>query len=418
MIMTLQEERLKSLESLEDFLRVTEGLSARMVGTEAERQGHVREVLERFSYVKLKKAQKGLVRRYLEATSGYSRQHLTRLIKRFREHAPLGQRKAPVKGFARRYTVQDVALLAETDQAHENLNGAATRHLFHRALHEYGDKRYVRLARISVSHLYNLRHSLGYREARGHWAGTKPSKNVSIALRKRPEPEGRAGFIRIDSVHQGDEGGIKGVYYINAVDCVTQWEVVACCEQISEAFRLPVLEHLLESFPFKILGVHADNGSEYINHRVARLLDKLNAEFTKSRPRHSNDNALVESKNGGVIRKAFGYAHIPQKHAAKLNRFCQEHLVPYLNLHRPCCYPEHRLDDKGKVRVTYPPQRTQTPLEKLASLPEAERNLKPGVRLRDLQEEAKRLTDNQAAERMRTARAALFQKILYPRKAA
>jgi transposase InsO family protein len=418
MIMTLQEERLRSLESLEEFLRGTAGLSARMLGTEAERQGHVREVLKRFSYPNLKKAQKGVVRRYLEATSGYSRQPLTRLIKRFREHAPLGQRKEPVKGFARRYTVQDVALLAETDQAHETLNGAATRQVFHRGLHEYGDERYRRLAGISVSHRYNLRHSLGYREARGHWEGTKASKNVSIALRKRPEPEGRAGFIRIDSVHQGDEEGGKGVYYINAVDCVTQWEVVACCEKISEAFLLPALEHLLKSFPFRILGVHADNGSEYINHRVARLLDKLNAEFTQSRPRHSNDNARVECKNGGVIRKAFGYAPIPQKHAAKLNRFCQEHLVPYLNLHRPCRYPERRMDDKGKVRVTYPLQQTQTPLEKLASLPEAQRNLKPGVQLGDLQEEAKRLTDNQAAEQIRTARAMLFQKILHTRKAA
>ncbi|MDR1163206.1 MAG: integrase [Candidatus Accumulibacter sp.] len=416
--MTMQEDRLKSLESLEEFLRGTAGLSARMVGTEAERQGHVRDVLKRFSYLELKKAQKSVVRRYLEATSGYSRQHLTRLIKRFREHAPLGQRKPPEKGFARRYTAKDIALLAETDKAHENLNGAATRHVFHRALHEYGDERYRRLASISVSHLYNLRHSLGYREARGHWEGTKPSKNVSIALRKRPEPEGRAGFLRIDSVHQGDEDGVKGVYYINAVDCVTQWEVVACCEKISEAFLLPLLEHLLESFPFRILGVHADNGSEYINHRVACLLDKLNAEFTKSRPRHSNDNALVECKNGGVIRKAFGYAHIPQKHAARLNRFCQDTLVPYLNLHRPCRYPERRMDDKGKVRVTYPLQLTQTPLEKLASLPEAARNLKPNVRLCDLRDEAKRLTDNQTAERMRTARAALFQEILRARKRA
>ncbi|MFO0520296.1 MAG: hypothetical protein ACK515_07730, partial [bacterium] len=73
--------------------------------------------------------------------------------------------------------------------------------------------------------------------------------------------------------------------------------VVACCERISEAYLLPVLEQLLASFPFTIRGFHADNGSEYINGRVAALLDKLHAEFTKSRPRRSNDNALAETKN-------------------------------------------------------------------------------------------------------------------------
>ena len=96
---------------------------------------------------------------------------------------------------------------------------------------------------------------------------------------------------------QGDQDGVKGVYHINAVDCVTQWELVATCEKISEAYLLPVIETLLAGFPFRILGFHADNGSEYINHKVARLLDKLSAEFTKSRPRHSNDNGLAETRH-------------------------------------------------------------------------------------------------------------------------
>jgi transposase InsO family protein len=88
------------------------------------------------------------------------------------------------------------------------------------------------------------------------------------------------------------------VYYINAVDCVTQWEIVACCEKISEAYFLPVIAAMLTQFPFKILGFHSDNGSEYINFQVAKMLNKLNIEFTKPRPRHSNDNGLFETKNG------------------------------------------------------------------------------------------------------------------------
>lgn len=96
------------------------------------------------------------------------------------------------------------------------------------------------------------------------------------------------------------------------MDEVTPYEIVASVERLSEADLLPVLDLLLEAFPVVIRGFHADNGSEYINKRVAELLNKLLIEFTKSRARHTNDNALVESKTAAVVRKHLGYAHIPQ----------------------------------------------------------------------------------------------------------
>ncbi|MEJ2756771.1 MAG: integrase, partial [Gammaproteobacteria bacterium] len=101
-------------------------------------------------------------------------------------------------------------------------------------------------------------------------------------------------------MHQGDLDKVKGVYHINAVDEITQFEVVMSVEGISEAFLMPVLEALLAAFPFKIQCFHSDNGSKYINYQVAGLLEKLHIEFTKSRARHSNDNGLMESKNGSV----------------------------------------------------------------------------------------------------------------------
>ena len=188
----------------------------------------------------------------------------------------------------------------------------------------FGDARYARLAGISVAHLYNLRQSEPYRKQRQVWRGTRPSP-VAIGIRKAPAPQGLPGYIRIDTVHQGDQDGMKGVYHINAVDMalalghlvgqplVTQWELVASVEHISEAYLLPVIALLLEGFPFAIRGFHSDSGSEYINHKTAGLLEKLRVEFTKSRPRHTNDNALAECKNGAVIRKTMGYSHIPQK---------------------------------------------------------------------------------------------------------
>lgn len=112
----------------------------------------------------------------------------------------------------------------------------------------------------------------------------------------------------MDTVHQGDLEAVKGVYHINAVDEVTQWQVMGAATQIGEQWLIPVLEVILAQFPFRIRSFHSDNESEFINHTVARLLNKLLAEQTKSRPRDPNDNGLVESKNGAIIRKHMGMA--------------------------------------------------------------------------------------------------------------
>lgn len=107
---------------------------------------------------------------------------------------------------------------------------------------------------------------------------------------------------------------------------------------------------MLEFFPFKIKGFHLDNGSEYINKKVAELLEKLRIEFIKSRARHSNDNALAESKNASIIRKTLGCIHIPQRHAELLNKFNQRYLNPHINYHRPCLFPQTVVDKKKARR--------------------------------------------------------------------
>jgi transposase InsO family protein len=412
MVIDMNETKLTTLEQVRAFLAGTVEVGFCATGTgEDERYRHIAGVLARFGYQRLKKPDKGLILRYLERTTGYSRQQVTRLVKRWSDGKGLRKRyRAPRNGWVRTFTDLDVALLAETDALHNTLSGPATVHLMRRALERYGDARYARLATISVGHLYNLRKERGYLARRQVFARTRPT-GIAIGVRRAPAPDGRPGFIRIDSVHQGDRDGVKGVYHINAVDCVTQWELVATCEKITEAYLLPVIEALLDAFPFRILGFHADNGSEYINHQVARMLDKLAAEFTKSRPRHSNDNGLAETKNGAIVRKHLGYSHIPQRFAAEVNAFCIEYLNPYINFHRPCLFAEDTLDKKGKTRKRYRLDAVMTPLEKLASLPKVESFLKPGVTLDALREKARAMSDNEAAERLNKARSQLFQSI-------
>ena len=407
MVIDMDETRLQTISQLQAFLAGTLEVRFSVPDSDDARYAHIVSVAQRLGYARLNRPDKGVVLRYLLATCGYSRAQLTRLLARVLDGQSLHKRyRAPAHAFAQRYTPADALLLAEVDRAHGTLSGPATVHLLKRAL-AHGDRRFERLASLSVSHLYNLRHSKTYQSQRVSFTKTRSVVNP-IGLRRAPRPQGRPGFIRIDSVHQGDLDGTKGVYHVNAVDIVTQWEVVATCERISEAYLLPVLQDLIEQFPFRILGFHSDNGSEYINKTVAALLEKLRVEQTKSRARHSNDNALAESKNGAVVRKAFGYSHIPQRFAAVINAFCREHLNPYVNLHRPCLFAKEVVDAKGKISKTYPHDMVQTPLEKLASLDGVNKFLRKDISLKQLQAKAGTQSDLDAANTMNAARLKLF----------
>lgn len=411
MIVTLKTQGLQTLEEIRAFLEGAQPLGFEAPAREAAYEWIGAE-LRRLAYLRLGKADKGLVRRYLCKVTGLSRAQMTRLIAQFRDTGRIRDRRGPpARPFPRRYTPEDIRLLAEVDALHGTLSGPATRKLCERAFTVFGDARYERLAAISNGHLYNLRQSKTYRRVRGTVDKTQPVK-VQIGERRKPRPEGRPGFLRVDSVHQGDLDGIKGLYHINLVDEVTQFQFVGSVERISERFLLPVLEALITAFPFVTLGFHADNGSEYINKRVAGLLEKLRIEdFTKSRARRSNDNALVESKNGSVVRKHLGYAHIPGQYAQQVNAFTQGVFSPYLNFHRPCFFPTEEIDARGRLRKRYRYEDMMTPYDKLKSLPDAAQYLKPGITFQQLDAIACAMSDNEAARRLNQARDELFRSI-------
>jgi hypothetical protein len=415
MVIDMNETQVRTLEQVRQVLAGTQALAFCAAADDAGRYAWIAAVLKRFEYGRLKRRERGVILAYLRRFSGFSRAQVTRLVAMWLAGVPLVKRyRAPPHAFARRYTASDVDLLAEVDRALGTLSGPATACVLRRQRERFGDQRFARLGSISVGHLYNLRHSAGYQARRGVRTKTRPVARATIGMRRAPRPDARPGFIRIDSVHQGDRDGLKGLYHINAVDCVTQWQVIATVEAISEAYLLPVIEQMLDQFPFKLRGFHADNGSEYVNHRVAQLLDKLRIEFTRSRPRRSGDNGLAETKNGAVVRKMFGYDHIPQHYATRFNTFCREYLNPFLNYHRPCLFATERPDPKkpGRIQRIYRSQDAMTPLDKLTSLPKAAKFLRKGTTLADLHAWAKALTDLQAAEELNTARLALFSSIM------
>ncbi len=405
----MNDGQLQTVERVRGFLEGSETVEFKGL-TVKEKYYWVEEVLIRFRYHRLKRAEKGVIRRYIGKVTGYSRSQVSRLIAEYKRTGRLKKTEYRRHRFPRKYTPSEVGLLARTDEWHGHLSGPATKKIMEREYEVYGHAEFGNISRISIAHLYNLRRSNIYRGMTRRYTKTKPVVS-RIGERAKPDPKGQPGYIRIDTVHQGDLNGQKGVYHINAVDEITQWEIVASVERISEAYLVPVLESMLLQFPFITRGFHSDNGSEFVNRTAARLLNKMLIRFTKSRPRHSNDNGLVETKNGSVVRKQLGYAYIPQRCADLINEFNRDFFNPYINFHRPCFFPVSVIDPKGKIRKTYPYEMVRTPYERLKSLPQAESYLRPGVTFEKLVTIANQMSDNQFAERMVNARSNLFGQI-------
>lgn len=382
-------------------------------GSKKQKYEWVKEVLNRFNFRKLRKGKRGEVREYIQKITGYSNAQLSRLIARYLK-GQLYFVEYQRNSFPTKYSPADIALLCKTDNIHQRLNGYATRQILIREYQKYGKAEYEKISHISVAHIYRLRTTRIYLSKSLTFEHTQAVQR-NIGERAKPQPNGKPGYIRIDTVHQGDlasekgEKLVKGVYHINSVDEVTQWEIIASVEQISESYLEPILKLILEQYPFVIMEFHADNGSEYINRTVAQLLNKLLIKLTKSRARQTNDNALVESKNGSIIRKHMGYFYIHQKYAPDINDFYLKVFNPYLNFHRPCGFATTTTDSKGKQKKIY--KTYLTPYESLKNIPNAKKYLKPGTTFNQLDQIPMRHSDNEYASIMDKEKSKLFDKI-------
>ena len=313
--------------------------------------------------------------------------------------------------FSKKYFPSDIALLIKTDVFHECLSGEATKGILVREFKKFKKIEYGNISNISVAHIYNIRNkNLQYNSSEAKFFKRTQAVQVNIGVRRKPAPNGKPGYLRVDTVHQGDFCGKKGVYHINIVDEITQYEMIGTVEKISEQYLKPVIEELLKLFPFTIYEFHADNGSEFINKVVVELLNKIHIALTKSRSRHSNDNALVESKNGSIVRKFYGRNYIDGRWAKEMNEFNKKYLNIYLNYHRPCGFAENKIDGKGKIRKKY--KEWRTPYEKFKSLADAKKYLKENFSFEEMEKIAKEKSDNDFAEEMQKAKLKLFKRIL------
>jgi hypothetical protein len=403
----MNDSNIVSVAQLREFVKLSKCAEFSSSSTKEDTYKWIEEVLMKFRYFSLRsKKERGIVLSYIKQMTGMSRGHVKKLVRKKKRNGRILRITDSRHYFPKVYGTDDIARLIETDNAHGLMSGKATKEILRRQYETFEDLRFEKIRHISVAHIYNLRKTRQYESHILYITKTR-AVNANIGIRKKPQPDGKPGFLRVDSVHQGDLDKQKGVYHINLVDEVTQWEIVGCVEGISEEFLKPLLEELLELFPFIIVNFHSDNGSEYINHTVAFLLNKLTIEQTKSRSRRTNDNALVETKNGAVIRKYMGFAHIPKKYSVIINTFYRNHMDMYLNFHRPCGFATDKVDARGKIVKKY--DRYMTPFERLKLIKGVEQYLKPGVTIQSLEEIARKESDNSCAEKLQIAKRKLLE---------
>lgn len=389
---------LKNIEDLNNFCLGSLRFSIKAKTIE-DRYEIIEEIVHRFDYSHLRRRDKRVVLKALRILTGYKKSQLHQLI----DSALMKKlaRKPYIRiNTYRTYTGHDIQLLEETDELHFRLSAAATHEILRREYVMFHHTEYQNLSHISISHINNLRDSDNYKAKYLHHT---QARQVGIGVSQRPEPNGKPGAIRIDTVSQSD------VYHINSVDEITQWEIVICVPQISEQYLKPALQLLLDQYPFVIFNFHSDRGSEFINKVVAKLLNKLLIHQTKSRSRHCNDNALVEGKNGSVIRKNLGFWHVNQSVVSQFNDFFVNWFNPYLNYHRPCGFVSKvEVDFKGREKKIY--GQYTTPYEKLKEVSKMNNQnyLKPNLTFEQLDKIAYIMSDNDFVKEVRKHQDKLF----------
>ena len=389
------------MESIEDVRSFIKG-SARVVlkaTTVEDKYEVISELVQQFNYLHLAKKDKQIILSVLKIFTGYKRSQLYHLIESALR-GTLSKKPYHRQNAYHKYSTFDIGLLEQTDELHFRLAGAATHEILRREYELFHHTKYENVSHVSVSHINNLRGEESYKAKYLHHT---QARLVPIGETAQPETNGIPGSIRVDTVHQRD------VYYINVVDEITQWENAICVPQISERYLLPALTLLLTQYPFVIFNFHSDRGSEFINKIVAKLLDKLLIHQTKSRSRHCNDNALIEGKNGSIIRKNLGYFHVNKALSKEINYFFINWFNLYLNYHRPCGYvTEVTIDYKGREKKIY--GEYTTPYEKLKSISKEKKTsfLKPEFSFEEMDKIAYNMSDNEFATLMRKQQYRLF----------
>lgn len=188
------------------------------------------------------------------------------------------------------------------------------------------------------------------------------------------------GFLQIDLVaHCGDS--VRGEYVntLDMTDVCTGWTVSTAFMGKSERFCVAAIEEITPSFPFVILGIDSDNGSEFINSHLMRYCERCSITFTRGRPYKKNDSCYVEQKNWDVIRKMIGYGRYETEEQLRVVNRIHSLLAYYQNYFQP----SQKLISKKRVgsRVTKKYDVAKTPAQRMLARDDTPEDVK--TRLQD-----------------------------------
>lgn len=174
----------------------------------------------------------------------------------------------------------------------------------------------------------------------------------------------RPGFVEVDLVsHEG--GDPKGDYIqtLDMTDVCTAWTETEAVKNKAQVWVFAGIEKAKERFPFEILGIDSDNGSEFINNHLLRYCSENKITFTRARPYRKNDNCFVEQKNYSVVRRAVGYRrHDTEEELGVLNQL-YDHLRLYTNFFQPVMKLIEKTRTGSKVKKRY--DRARTPYKRV-----------------------------------------------------
>lgn len=172
------------------------------------------------------------------------------------------------------------------------------------------------------------------------------------------------GKVQIDLVSH-DGGDLRGdfIQTLNMVDYKTGWDVMRACLNKAASNVFPQLEKGISLFPFSIVGIHSDSGSEFINAHLFKFCQQNNIAFTRSRPYKKDDNFWVENRNDKAVRRNVGYKRYEGKTDLAILNLLYEKLYFYLNFFKPQrrCLKKEKIGSKIKKLYDQP----QTPYQRV-----------------------------------------------------
>ena len=358
-----------SIEQIKNLLNV-ENLDIR-IDNNKDAYTWINSLLTSVKYNSLRKKDKHYVILYISKVLNLSVGRTRHLASMWSKKGDLEYRKYKRSHIYRKYSIEDILLVLETFNNHK-INGNAIKKILQDEYNIYGRKEYSNISNISSSYIYTLLKN------NNHNLSKTKAVHTDIGIREPLKKDGKAGHLSIDTVHQKESNKCKEFYYINVIDFHTQWQLIYVVKQVSERYLLPVLQDMLNTFPFEIIEIHSDNGFEYINHKVSKILTGLHIKQLKSRPYKSEDNGQIETKNT-IIRKEMGYFPMSDKYIEPLSMFFSKYYNDYLNYHHPCAYPTMTKDNKGRIRRKYSQSNYMTPYQKLKEIDPQSTTLKKGV---------------------------------------